>query len=104
MRSGAAILLVLLSGVPALAADVDTGRELAQVDCSRCHALGPTGESPLKQAPPFRDVVKRYQPEMLAEALAEGIVTGHNDMPEFEFSPAEISALIAYLESLRTKY
>jgi mono/diheme cytochrome c family protein len=102
MRSGIAILLVLLSGAPALAADLGRGRELVQAECGRCHAVGPTGDSPLKDAPPFREVVKRYEPALLAEALAEGIVTGHNDMPEFEFSPEDIGALVAYLEGLQT--
>jgi hypothetical protein len=38
--------------------------------------------------------------EQLAEALAEGILTGHPDMPEMSFSPAEVDALIAHLRSL----
>ena len=32
--------------------------------------------------------------------LAEGIVTGHADMPEFVLTPDEIGAVISYLESL----
>ena len=34
-------------------------------------------------APPFRDLPKRYPVENLAEALAEGIVTGHPARPRF---------------------
>jgi hypothetical protein len=45
-------------------------------------------------------VVTRYPPENLAEALAEGIVSGHPDMPEFVFEPAEIEAILAYLGAL----
>jgi hypothetical protein len=39
----------------------------------------------------------------LAEALAEGIVTGHGPirMPEFVFSPEEIDDLLAYLRSVQ---
>lgn len=37
---------------------------------------------------------------MRAEALAEGIVTGHPDMPAFTFSPTQIGAIIAYIKSL----
>jgi mono/diheme cytochrome c family protein len=36
----------------------------------------------------------------LEEALAEGIVTAHPDMPEFVFSAEEASDIVAYLESL----
>jgi cytochrome c len=51
-------------------------------------------------APPFRDLPKRYPVDHLAEALAEGIVTGHPAMPEFTFTPREIEALLSYLSSL----
>jgi hypothetical protein len=42
----------------------------------------------------------RYPVENLAEALAEGIVTGHSAMPEFTFKPDEIDALLTYIASL----
>jgi hypothetical protein len=51
-------------------------------------------------APPFRVLPERYPVEQLAEALAEGIVTGHPMMPEFTFDPREINALLSYLQSL----
>jgi len=38
--------------------------------------------------------------EHLAESLAEGIVVGHNDMPEFLFEPDDVEALLAYIASL----
>jgi cytochrome c len=52
-------------------------------------------------SPPFREIAKRYPPENLVEALAEGIVTGHNEMPEFLFEPEDIVEIISYLESLQ---
>jgi mono/diheme cytochrome c family protein len=80
---------------------VAAGRALLEANCARCHAIGKEGDSPHKQAPPFREVVTRYPVEGLAEALAEGIVTGHPDMPEFVFEPPEIGAILAYLNSLK---
>jgi mono/diheme cytochrome c family protein len=80
---------------------VSKGRALAEGKCARCHALGLEGESPHKEAPPFRVVVGRYPVESLAEALAEGIASGHPDMPEFVFEPPEIEAFLTYLEALR---
>ena len=56
--------------------------------------------SPHPKAPPFRVVVERYPSENLAEALAEGIVSGHPDMPVFVLKPEEIEAFLAYLDSL----
>jgi cytochrome c len=79
----------------------EQGFALLQENCARCHAIAATGTSPLDKAPPFRDVVLRYAPSQLQEALAEGIVTGHNDMPEFEFSPEQITAIVAYLDTLK---
>ncbi len=37
-------------------------------------AIGAEGQSPHAEAPPFRELMRRYPPESLAEALAEGIV------------------------------
>ena len=39
--------------------------------------------------------------EQLAEALAEGLVTGHPAMPEFTFEPDDIDALLTYMASLK---
>lgn len=83
-----------------VAGPAQAGSELAEQYCSRCHAIGATGDSPLAEAPPFREIAKRYPPESLAESFAEGIVTGHAEMPEFVFSPEEIGELVAYFESL----
>jgi cytochrome c len=77
------------------------GEELLQRDCSRCHAVGRTGASPHKGAPAFRTLGQRYPVESLEEALAEGIVSGHPDMPEFSFDPTDVGAIIAYLKSIQ---
>lgn len=89
-------------GAPDAAAPdpVAKGRVILETNCSRCHAIGMEDQSRHEEAPPFRVVVTRYPPENLAEALAEGIVSGHPDMPEFVFEPAEIEAILAYLGTL----
>ena len=76
------------------------GEAIAERLCARCHAIRQTGPSPMGLAPPFRDLSKRYPIEHLAEALAEGIVTGHPAMPRFTFDPPEIEALLAYMAGL----
>ncbi|HZZ35670.1 MAG TPA: cytochrome c, partial [Caulobacteraceae bacterium] len=72
---------LLTSGVAT--ADVNHGRDLVQKNCGGCHAVGKTGASPSPTAPAFRDLHQRYPVDSLAEALAEGILTGHPQMPEF---------------------
>lgn len=78
------------------------GFDLLQANCARCHAIDADSPSPNEKAPPFRDVVKKYDPGALEEALAEGIVTGHNNMPEFAFDPDDVTAIIAYLSTLKS--
>lgn len=77
------------------------GRDLLTANCANCHAVGRQGASKLPAAVPFRVIAKRYPPANLAEALAEGIVTGHPGMPQFTFTPEEIGNILTYLESLR---
>ena len=99
-----ASLLAVTMSLPANAEDdagtVAKGRSLVEANCSRCHAIGKDDASHHPDAPPFRVVVTRYPPDNLAEALAEGIVSGHPDMPVFVFQPNEIEAIIAYLNTL----
>jgi mono/diheme cytochrome c family protein len=82
------------------AANPQRGLVFARANCARCHAIDKAGPSPLALAPPFRTLHLRYPVESLAEALAEGIVTGHAAMPEFRLEPEQISDFIAFLKSL----
>jgi mono/diheme cytochrome c family protein len=96
------VLILLLSGQSALAQDfaADRGRRFAEANCSHCHAIGRFGDSTLPLAPPFRTLHEKYPVESLEEAFAEGIVTGHPSMPQFELPLDQIHDLIAYLKSL----
>jgi cytochrome c len=95
-------LLALLLIAPSLAASPseERGRTFALNNCARCHAINRVGQSPLKIAPPFRTLHNRYPIETLAEALAEGIQTGHPTMPEFQLDPDQIHDLLSYLKTL----
>ncbi len=79
------------------------GEEIADELCSRCHAVRGPGPSPIADAPPFSTLSERYPIRWLEEAFAEGIVVRHPsvEMPEFRFEPAEIDALLSYLESVQ---
>jgi mono/diheme cytochrome c family protein len=95
-------LLILLAATAAEAQSdpsAERGRAFAQIACGRCHAIGPTGDSPLSEAPPFRVLHQRYPVEHIQESLAEGIKTGH-PMPEFQLDTDEIRDFLAYLKSL----
>ena len=94
-----ASLAMLKPEAAALEPRAQRGFDLARANCARCHAIGHAGESPLKEAPPFRTLHRRYPVEDLAESLTEGITTGHPTMPEFRLDPGQASDLIAYLKS-----
>jgi mono/diheme cytochrome c family protein len=79
----------------------ERGKALVELNCSGCHAVGVTGKSSHPAAPAFRVLSKRYPITDLEEALAEGISTGHPDMPEWIASPDQIDAIIAYISSIQ---
>ena len=93
--------VLLLPAAAAAQDDVARGQALVEENCAGCHAAGKEGESPLPAAPPFRTLPQRYPLVNLEEALAEGIMTGHPEMPQFAFETEEIGAIIAYLQSLQ---
>jgi cytochrome c len=98
-----------LAALPAWAVDEDKelkeiqGRGLAILmkNCAPCHAVERRGASPRADAPQFRTLGRRYPVESLEEALGEGIISGHPDMPEFIFTGEDVGAIIAYLKSIQ---
>jgi mono/diheme cytochrome c family protein len=104
IANAAAIFLTLAplqaKGEEVLSPPAQRGLRIVRANCSRCHAIGKIGVSPLPIAPPFRTLHERYPVEDLQEPLAEGIVTGHPTMPEFRFDPGQVGDIIAYLKTL----
>ena len=97
-------LLLGFWAFPVQAAEKDLtakGEALVKENCSRCHAVGKEGDSPHPEAPPFRTLSSKYPVEDLAESLAEGIVSGHPDMPIFVFNQHDVAAIIEYLQSIQ---
>lgn len=110
MISGAVCAaLFALAALPAQAesaapATLMRGKAIAQANCGKCHAIGPSGASPNPKSPPFRTLSHKYPLSDLEEALAEGIVVGHEgaEMPQFRLSTGQIEALLAYLGSIQS--
>jgi len=98
------LLLSAQDGLPQDKRAIESrGQELLTTNCSRCHAVGRAGTSTHPEAPAFRTLGQRYPVEVLAEALAEGLSSGHPDMPEFRFEIDDVDAILAYLESIQEK-
>lgn len=98
-----AILCLPSMHAPALGASPAEmrGQFFARTNCARCHSIDKVTASPLKLAPPFRELHKRYPIESLAEAFAEGISTGHPTMPEFQLDADQINDLLSFMQSLQ---
>jgi cytochrome c len=96
----AALLLSVLQAQAQLSPSAQRGQTLARTYCAQCHSIDKLSDSPLKIAPPLRELHKRYPVEALEEAFAEGIVTGHPTMPQFRLAPDQIGDLIAFMKSL----
>ena len=59
--------------------------------------------APAPEAPPFRTLSRNYRVDTLEEALAEGISVGHPAMPQFQFPPEDVNALVTYLQSVQER-
>jgi mono/diheme cytochrome c family protein len=93
--------VVMLFGAAAQAQDpAIRGRAIARQNCAACHAIGQTGDSPHRSAPPFRTLGRSYNLDEINEMLQRGISASHPDMPAFKFKPVDARALRAYLRSV----
>lgn len=92
-----------LAGCMAAAADdpvIARGQSLAEAHCAQCHAIAEADESARADAPPLRDLYRRYPNDDLRRAVREGIHIGHADMPVFRLGKRDADALAAYLWTL----
>jgi mono/diheme cytochrome c family protein len=96
--------LLLISSAASAAADTGAlrkrGKAILEQHCSRCHAIGPVGASPLAGTPPMRDVYARFLPRELQAELSEGMVSRHRAMPQIDFRDEDVDAILAYLYAL----
>jgi len=89
------------ASTPTAQATLRRGQKIVAENCVSCHGITKIDRSTHPEAPPFREIASRYSVWLLAESLAEGIVSGHPDMPEFVFEPDEINAILTYMDSLK---
>ena len=85
------------------AADLKRGQALLTRHCGSCHAVGRSDVGTDKNAPALRTIGQRYPVESLEEALGEGFMSGHPEMPEFKFDADDVGAIIAYMKSIQTR-
>ena len=98
------IALFCGGGARALDREQQQARALLKEFCSRCHAIGRTGQSPHPYAPPFRELGEnKLYDEGFSQRLQDGLSTIHPDMPTFRFSQRDAGAVIEYLRAIQSR-
>ena len=77
------------------------GRVLVREFCAKCHAIGKSGASPHKSAPPFRTLGRSFDLDQFPRRLERGISSDHPDMPEFKFNSDDARAVRDYLRMIQ---
>lgn len=88
---------------------VRKGAALAEKSCSGCHSVGPTGESPQKNATEFRNYYKKQPLFALKTSITRAMREIHYETKDqnlnsakVQLSDAEIDTVVAYINSLST--
>ena len=98
----ASLLALSLPGSAAQAQDpARRGRALLKEFCAPCHAIGKTGNSPVRGALPFRTLSRSFDLDRFPQLLERGLSSSHPAMPEFKFSGRDARAATAYLRSIQ---
>ena len=98
----ASLLALSILGSAAQAQDpARHGRALLKEFCASCHAIGRTGKSPVRGAPPLRVLGRSFDLDEFPRLLRRGISSSHPAMPEFKFSEDDARAVTAYLRSIQ---
>lgn len=88
------------AAAPVRAPDPVRGLDIADRNCSICHAIAAGRRSAHPRAPAFPAIGAGYPMAALRAGLASGEVIGHTGMPQIELAPAQIDDLIAYLQAI----
>ena len=81
---------------------VGRGEAIAETACAGCHALGAADESPHPDAPPLRLLSQTIDLDTLEARFADGSISDHPDMPDWQFEQIDAAGLVAYLKSVQS--
>lgn len=81
---------------------IGRGEAIAETACAGCHAVGAADESPHPDAPPLRLLSQTVDLDTLEARFAEGSVSDHPDMPDWQFEQIDAASLIAYLKAVQS--
>jgi cytochrome c len=91
------MLPALIVAWPALAADADNGKRVAETRCVTCHIVAPSQRRDVTQAPPFEVIARKFASN--PEALAFAILDPHPRM-NVPLTRREAQDIAAYINTL----
>lgn len=95
LLASAITMLMAAHTVPAVAADIEEGRKIADAWCASCHLTSATGTD---TAPQFREIARNRS--LSSNSLSRTLAAPHPAMPRLDLSRRQIDDLVAYLRSL----
>ncbi|PPQ38984.1 Cytochrome c553 [Rhodoblastus acidophilus] len=96
-RAALALVLTLATTVPLAAADIASGKKIAQRWCAACHVVAMDQNRASVDVPTFCDIAQRKSGEQLRTFL----IDPHPKMPDMSLTRGEIADIVAYIESLK---
>ena len=78
----------------------ERGQQFVLRACAGCHAVAGREASPNAVAPAFASIRMRHTAIGLERSLAQIAREGHGEMPPIYMTNAEMSDIVAYIESL----
>ncbi len=77
------------------------GEALAKENCSQCHNINLSGDSPNKAAPPFRKLDERRPIDTIARMLLDKESPEHTDMPRFTLTVSQAWDIAEWIDWLQ---
>ncbi len=90
-------LLLPMFVAPALAADAENGKRLAEARCVTCHMVAPSPRREVADAPPFDVIARKF--EVQPQTLAFAILDPHPRM-NVALTRREAEDIAAYINTL----
>lgn len=84
-------------------AERSAGRQIAEARCANCHSTDGRSPSPTAGVRNFSQIAQRYAGRSLEWELETITEVGHFGMAPLALSPAERTALVAYIHSRRPR-
>ena len=76
---------------------IEHGKGLAELNCSRCHAIGLKGDSPNPDSPPFRTLSAKRNIPLIGWELMNEEWGKHRKMPQFDITADQVRDILVWI-------